>query len=110
MSRGTATRARRPVAERPAVDAPPGAPVARTTDQIDRIFERYYRVPHTAVAVPAGSGLGLALVKHTIDAHGGRVEVQSAPGEGSTFTLVLPVVATLAAAVTLPSNPRRVGA
>ncbi len=84
--------------------------VGIAADQIDRIFERYYRVPHTAVAVPAGSGLGLALVKHTIDAHGGRVEVQSAPGEGSTFTLVLPVVATLAAAVTLPSNPRRVGA
>ena len=38
-----------------------------------------------------GSGLGLALVQHIMEAHGGRVEVASAPGEGSTFTLVLPL-------------------
>jgi signal transduction histidine kinase len=39
-----------------------------------------------------GSGLGLALVQHITEAHGGRVEIESAPGEGSTFTLSLPVV------------------
>ena len=38
-----------------------------------------------------GSGLGLALVQHITEAHGGRVELASAPGEGSTFTLSLPV-------------------
>ena len=79
-------------------------------DQIDRIFERYYRVPHTAAAVPAGSGLGLALVKHTIDAHGGRVEVRSAPGEGSTFTLILPAADPAAAALPLAISRRGVGA
>jgi signal transduction histidine kinase len=79
-------------------------------DQIDRIFERYYRVPHTAAAVPAGSGLGLALVKHTIDAHGGRVDVQSSPGAGSTFTLVLPVAGPVAPALPLPIHSSQVGA
>ena len=38
-----------------------------------------------------GSGLGLPLVRHIMEAHGGAVEVESAPGKGSTFTLVLPV-------------------
>ena len=38
-----------------------------------------------------GSGLGLSLVQHITEAHGGRVELASAPGEGSTFTLSLPV-------------------
>ena len=39
----------------------------------------------------AGSGLGLPLVRHIMEAHGGHVVVESAPGKGSTFTLVLPV-------------------
>jgi signal transduction histidine kinase len=38
-----------------------------------------------------GSGLGLPLVRHIMEAHGGSVEVESTPGKGSTFTLVLPV-------------------
>jgi signal transduction histidine kinase len=41
-----------------------------------------------------GSGLGLAIVKHAIEAHGGRVGVESLPGEGSVFTLALPVKAS----------------
>jgi signal transduction histidine kinase len=56
-----------------------------------RIFEKFYRVETSLVHTTKGSGLGLALVQHIAEAHGGRVEVVSAPGEGSTFTLVLPV-------------------
>jgi signal transduction histidine kinase len=56
-----------------------------------RIFEKFYRVESSLVHTTKGSGLGLALVQHITDAHGGRVEVTSAPGEGSTFTLSLPV-------------------
>ena len=56
-----------------------------------RIFEKFYRVETSVVHTTKGSGLGLALVQHITEAHGGRVEVTSAPGEGSTFTLSLPV-------------------
>ena len=56
-----------------------------------RIFEKFYRVETSLVHTTKGSGLGLALVQHITEAHGGRVELTSAPGEGSTFTLSLPV-------------------
>ncbi len=56
-----------------------------------RIFEKFYRVETSLVHTTKGSGLGLALVQHITEAHGGRVELASAPGEGSTFTLSLPV-------------------
>ena len=56
-----------------------------------RIFEKFYRAENSLVHDTKGSGLGLALVRHIMDAHGGSVEVESAPGKGSTFTLVLPL-------------------
>ena len=56
-----------------------------------RIFEKFYRVESSLVHTTKGSGLGLALVQHIAEAHGGRVELTSVPGEGSTFTLSLPV-------------------
>ena len=79
--------------------------VGIAVDQIDRVFDRYYRAPDTGTAVPAGSGLGLAIVKHAIDAHGGRVSVQSTPGGGTVFTLVLPLAAGQAATMPVPVNP-----
>ena len=54
-----------------------------------RIFDRYYRV-RSGPTGPQGSGLGLSIVKHVVDAHGGRLEVQSTEAEGSTFVLILP--------------------
>lgn len=54
-----------------------------------RIFERFYRSPHGAGK--GGYGLGLFMVRHIMDAHGGRAEVDSEPGRGSTFRLVFPV-------------------
>jgi two-component system, OmpR family, phosphate regulon sensor histidine kinase PhoR len=54
-----------------------------------RIFEKFYRMSeHQTIA---GTGLGLTLVDHTARAHAGRVDVRSAPGEGSTFSIVLPL-------------------
>ena len=56
-----------------------------------KIFEKFYRGEASLVHETKGSGLGLSLVEHIMDAHGGTVEIESAPGKGSTFTLVLPV-------------------
>ena len=58
--------------------------------EIDRIFERFYRVDPARSRVTGGTGLGLSLVKHICQNHGGEVTVWSVPGEGSTFTLRLP--------------------
>ncbi len=57
----------------------------------ERIFEKFTRAETGLVHNVKGSGLGLALVRHIARAHGGDVELTSVPGEGSTFTLVLPV-------------------
>jgi signal transduction histidine kinase len=56
-----------------------------------RVFEKFYRVGRSDTQGRRGSGVGLALVRHVADAHGGRVTVESTPGVGSRFTLVLPV-------------------
>ncbi|HYR29752.1 MAG TPA: HAMP domain-containing sensor histidine kinase [Thermoanaerobaculia bacterium] len=56
-----------------------------------KIFEKFYRVGSGLVHDVKGSGLGLSIVQHVVQAHGGRVEVSSTPGEGTTFTIVLPV-------------------
>ena len=56
-----------------------------------KIYEKFYRVGSTLVHDVKGSGLGLSIVQHVVQAHGGRVELASVPGEGSTFTIVLPV-------------------
>jgi two-component system phosphate regulon sensor histidine kinase PhoR len=55
-----------------------------------RIFERFYRADNARVRNVRGSGIGLSLVKHIAESHGGRVDVESAPGRGSTFTVFVP--------------------
>ena len=59
-------------------------------DEIDRIFERFYRVDPARHRSTGGTGLGLSIVKHVAATHGGEVRVWSVEGQGSTFTLTLP--------------------
>lgn len=56
----------------------------------DRVFEAFYRAPEAVRHDPKGVGLGLMIVKHIMDAHGGSVDVASEPGRGATFTLRFP--------------------
>ena len=62
---------------------------------LDRIFERFYRVDHGRSRDTGGTGLGLSIVRHVANNHQGWVDVESREGEGSTFTLVLPIQAEL---------------
>jgi two-component system sensor histidine kinase SenX3 len=57
---------------------------------IERIFERFYRVDRARGGDSGGTGLGLAIVRHVAANHGGDVRVESKEGEGSIFTLRLP--------------------
>jgi signal transduction histidine kinase len=58
---------------------------------LSRIFKRFYRAKNEVVSETRGSGLGLTLVKHITEAHGGTVEVESEPGKGSVFSIILPI-------------------
>ena len=67
-------------------DTGPGIPA----EHLDNVFERFYRVDPSRTRGTGGSGIGLTIVKQLVEAHGGRVAVESAPGRGATFTFTLP--------------------
>ncbi len=68
-------------------DRGPGIPA----HERHRIFEKFYRVPTAEISRIPGTGLGLTLVDHIVKAHGGTVRLESAPGQGSTFSIHLPL-------------------
>jgi len=57
---------------------------------IERVFERFYKVDKARVRGKGGTGLGLAIARHIAEGHGGRLSVASEEGRGSTFTVSLP--------------------
>lgn len=61
-----------------------------TAEQLDRIFERFYRINRKQSRKIGGTGLGLSIVKHIVMAHSGSVSVESQPEKGSSFTIILP--------------------
>ena len=75
-----------------------GIGIARR-DQV-KIFEKFFRAGDPLVHNTKGSGLGLSLVRHITEAHGGEIEVESSPGTGSKFIMSLPLVAA-----PLPEQP-----
>ncbi|MCA1687021.1 MAG: HAMP domain-containing protein [Actinobacteria bacterium] len=81
--------------ERPATlqatvrDTGPGIPA----EHLPNVFEHFYRADHARSRKDGGSGIGLAVVKQLVEAHGGRAWVESLPGQGAIFGLVLPAAA-----------------
>lgn len=64
--------------------------IGMTQKELDRIWERFYRVEKSRSRHTGGSGLGLSIVKHLMKLHKGRIEVKSTPNEGTTFRLYFP--------------------
>ena len=62
-----------------------------SSDEQQKIFSRFHRATETRSRDERGVGLGLSIVRSIAEAHGGRIDVESNPGKGSTFTVLLPV-------------------
>lgn len=60
-------------------------------DEIDKIFDKFYQASNALKQSVKGTGLGLTLVKHTVEAHGGKITVESKIGKGTTFSLIFPL-------------------
>jgi signal transduction histidine kinase len=80
------------------VDRGPGIP----TGELDRIFERFYRLDQARGRDRGGAGLGLAIARRLVDLHGGRIWAESVEGDGATFTFTLPLSASLPPMRALP--------
>src|SRR5204862_6831177 len=85
-----------------------------TDEQGAQVFERFYRGDPPGARSSGGTGLGLSIASAIAQAHGGRIEVTSTPGEGSTFRVTLPLATTPApmpprpdASDTLDPDPER---
>jgi len=65
--------------------------IGMTSEEAERVFERFYRTDQARSRATGGTGLGLSIVKHIAANHGGDVRVWSRPGKGSTFTLRFPI-------------------
>jgi signal transduction histidine kinase len=67
--------------------------VGLAPDALARVFERFYKADRSRLRDGTGAGLGLAIARHTAEAHGGHIEVESEVGAGTVFTVLLPAAA-----------------
>jgi signal transduction histidine kinase len=68
--------------------------VGISKDELKKIFDKFYRISTVRTKETRGSGLGLTLAKHIVEAHSGTIEVESEIGNGSRFTVILPITST----------------
>ena len=73
-------------------DTGPGIP----PEEQERIFKEFHQIDNSSTRTKGGTGLGLAIAKQIVEMHGGRIWVESTPGQGATFRMVLPVRAETA--------------
>jgi signal transduction histidine kinase len=76
------------------------------SDQLPGIFDRYYRVNRGEASDAGSTGLGLAITRHIVELHGGRIQVESVPGRGTTFSFDLPLAADHAPSSAADEAPR----
>jgi signal transduction histidine kinase len=65
--------------------------IGLTREELEQIFQRFYRAPAAVDQGKEGSGLGLCIARSIAEAHGGHIQVESSPQQGSTFTVFLPL-------------------
>ena len=65
--------------------------IGLTREELEQIFQRFYRAPAAVEQGKEGSGLGLCIARSIAEAHGGHIHVESSPRQGSTFTVFLPL-------------------
>ncbi len=75
---------------------------------LPRLTERFYRVDNSRHSGTGGTGLGLAIVKHALLRHGAKLDIESYPGKGSTFTCIFPIQRVVAADAPLPYSSRAI--
>ena len=76
-----------------------------TPEQAHRVFERFYRTDQARTRATGGSGLGLAIVNALVSAHGGVASVRTAPGQGATFRIALPLAPEARGGATADDDP-----
>ncbi len=80
--------------------------VGMTAEEQEALFTKFYRIKNRLTENVSGTGLGLTITRSLIELHGGKIQVESTPGEGSTFSFTLPLVPALSSVKVLSPSPQ----